>query len=873
MHGDPVSSEVGARPLDGFGTLLSMHPDATFVWVLDSGVVQGNPRLSELTGFAPQEFVEGMQGIIHPDDARQVRAEFAAAVGGENRRFRTRGMRRGGGEFSVDVTAIPVLEGDTVTAVVGILRDMSELEDALRDSERSLGMLRIASRMVDFSGWYIEADTELLFTTDELSDVVGYDVQQGRHYREASEPLPEPQRTEAREALARGLRLGEPIDFTSVVPGADGSLRHLRTVGEAVRDVDGKVLRTQGAFYNVTDIVERDRDLQRMLKTFEQIESGIIFVDRDWRFTYVNGIGERYLQRPAASVVGRNLWETFPEAKHTEFGIAYRDAMENGVVRVARDYYPPLGTWIEAHAYPVADGLALQLHDVGTEEGERLLLQQTTERLQEQAALLDAARDAIMVRGLDNRIQFWNRGAEQMFGWSAEDAVGRSARDLLYRDPAAFDVSTAAVLRDGFWAGELEKVARDGRTVLLDCRWQLVRDAAGVPVSIFVVDSDITEFRKAELDRERVQRMESLGTLAGGMAHDLNNVLTPILVAAELLGADETDPDRAQLLASIVAGAQRGAEMIRSVLSFVRGDEGHRGVIDIGDLLRDFAASSRGTSSSSITVVDEIADDLPPIVGERTQLLQVLGNLASNAVDAMPHGGTLALTAGYDPARHEISVSVSDTGQGMDAATIQRIFDPFFTTKELGRGTGLGLATSLSIVQSHGGRLSVTSDQGAGSSFELRLPVSADTVGAAELVAAAPASAAVPAGDGRWVLVVDDEAEVRQIMRQTLVGNGYRVLVASDGTEAVDAISNSSIPIDAVITDLTMPDLDGAAVVAHIGRHRPELPVLVVSGLGAANDALPNGETARTRFLAKPFTAAQLLRSVGGILADAEGRA
>jgi two-component system cell cycle sensor histidine kinase/response regulator CckA len=856
-----------------FDALYHDHPDGVFALEATGELLRCNPRFEEITGYTAAELADGSAaGLISSEDREDFSVHLAAALAGRTRRFRARGTAKDGHPFRVEVTQLPLrdLDGEVIVVVVTV-REVTGLEEAAEQAERSAGLMRIAGRLARFDAWTIDAETRVLHTSDDFQQVLGFSVPSGRPYTEALMTYSASQFDRMVDAIEACIATGEPIDVSRTLTMPDGAQRHVRSIGEAVRNEAGRIVRIQGAFYDVTEVVEGERHRQtlqeRLQLTLSQIASGVFFFDSAWRFLYANETGSKYLRTTVEELLGHTLWELFPDAVDSSFGEAYRRTMTERVVTRTREFYAPLDAWFEATAYPTGDGLALQLHDVTEDQQTRLRLQETTERLRSQAALLDAARDAIMMRDLDHRITYWNHGAEEMFGWPAEEIVGQSVRDLLYADPTIFDIRTAEVLRAGYWEGELQKLTRDGRTILLDCRWQLVRDDEGRPVSIFAVDSDITEFRAAEERRYRVQRMESLGTLAGGIAHDLNNVLTPILIAAQLLSADERDERRRQLLVSVEKGAKRGADMIRQVLSFARGEEGQRRPVDAESVVEDLLAFCRDTVPKSVTVVSKVDGPLLPVMGDRTQLLQVLINLITNAVDAMPSGGNLTIHAANRPSDDgdRVVFAVIDTGTGMDEETLSRVFEPFYTTKDQGKGTGLGLSTSVSIVRGHGGVIEVQSRPGAGSRFTVSLPSSS----LGETPAAPPAEAPEQAGGrGELILVVDDEDPVRMILRQALESAGYRALEAENGKVAIEVLEGQGAPVDLVVMDVMMPVMGGSATLDYLLDRHPGLPVIVASGFDAENREWGREDAAR--FLAKPFSIPELLSAVRETLDAAE---
>ena len=540
---------------------------------------------------------------------------------------------------------------------------------------------------------------------------------------------------------------------------------------------------------------------------------------------------------------------------------------ESANVRAFSDHYQ---AWFEITVHPIDGGIASYLRDVTRDQLTRLKLEESIRSLREQAALLDATRDAMIVRDLDHTIRYWNSGASAMYGWSADEAVGRSARDMLYHDVREFDSSCTAVLRDGYWSGEIRERAQDNRLIVGDGRWHLLRDDEGDPIGIFTVTSDITDFRRVEDMRERAQRMESLGTLAGGIAHDLNNVLTPLLLATQVLLADDrSDRDR-EMLTTIEKSARRGATMIRQMLTFARGVDVERAPIDLADLLAEAHRFARDTLPDSVDILVR-HEARHGTLGSTTHLMQVVQNLILNARDAMPDGGTLTLAthsgSPHEPPEHDplphavlekdhVALSIIDSGVGMTPEIVERLWEPFFTTKPLGEGTGLGLPTSAAIIESHDGRISVRTEPGRGTRFDIVLP-------AAEL---APASAerdddAVP-GHGETILVVDDEPLILATTAEALQAHDYRVLTTNDGHEALRILRDDGHRIDLVLTDMMMPGFDGASLAAHIAASPHDIPVLAASGLAAGAELMPSATSGITAFLAKPYTVPTLLGAV-----------
>lgn len=368
----------------------------------------------------------------------------------------------------------------------------------------------------------------------------------------------------------------------------------------------------------------------------------------------------------------------------------------------------------------------------------------TDQKIAEQAALLNVTTDAILVRDLGNQIVFWNRGAEALYGWTETEALGQNANTLLYGDGELPGDIQSILLTQGHWQGELTQVNHDGQNIVVESRWALVRTPDGQPTSILTVNTDITEQKQLEDQFLRAQRLESIGTLASGIAHDLNNILTPIVGIAQLLPMKLSDTDEytQRLLDILQDNAKRGVEIVKQVLTFARGEEGQRTEVAIEEIIQEIYPLIESTFPKRIAIILDIATELDRVEGDKTQLHQVLMNLCVNARDAMPEGGTLTLKvenfqvnqafARVNLGAHVgnyVVVSIQDTGVGMPPAVKERIFEPFYTTKSPGQGTGLGLSTVLGIIKKHDGFITVSSQESYGTQFQIYLPVSGASLG------------------------------------------------------------------------------------------------------------------------------------------------
>ncbi len=520
--------------------------------------------------------------------------------------------------------------------------------------------------------------------------------------------------------------------------------------------------------------------------------------------------------------------------------------------------------------------------------GQRMLLsiaRDLTERKRAEAAMelqgaaLAAAANAIVITDTKGTIEWANPAFTAFTGFSVDEARGKNPRELIKsgQHAAAFYKELwDTILAGRVWRGEMINRRKDGTLYTEDMTITPLRDAAGTITHFIAIKQDITERKNLEAHLLRTQRLESVGRLASGVAHDLNNILAPILLSPALLRPALTDPDARSLVDTIEASAQRGAEIVKQLLTFGRGLKGERIPLQLRTLVREMLKIMRETFPKDITVHTQLPAEVPLVTGDATQLHQILMNLCVNARDAMPAGGELkivlepvtldATAAAAIPGARPgsfVVLCVGDTGTGIAAENLDKIFDPFFTTKPIGEGTGLGLSTVLGIVRSHAGFVQVQTAPGQGTQFRIYLPV------AEKDAALQPAAQATPhvAGQGELVLVVDDEEHLRHMTRRFLENSGYRVIEAQDGLEALQMLETRREPPRVVVTDLIMPRMDGPTLIRTVREKKINVKIVALGGLPPAPEILQAlGLTPQT-FVAKPFTSAALLAALRAVLA------
>lgn len=682
--------------------------------------------------------------------------------------------------------------------------------------------------------------------------------------------------------MVRTTAPGTPFVFLSGTIGEERAIEALKhgAYDYVLKDSPARLLPAlRGALLQGQQAADRrhaEESLRQSQEQFQQIAENIddfiVLLDAQNHCLYANPTFRRLL-RKGEQTLGFNILEDVHPEDRPRFrdflveaqrpgsahDIEYRVLLPEGEVR-------HLEACISFPSYTRSDTPIMLL--AGRDVTDR---KAAVERLREQASLIEKARDAICVMSLQLKITHWNASAERVFGHTAAAAVGQSLRDLLFaRDTSHFDTVFATTVADGEWQGEFRLTREDGCEIVVDSSWTLLCDDDGLAKSILCINTDVTNRKQLEQELQRAQRIESLGMLAGGIAHDLNNVLSPILLSVGLLRPLCANADNKAVLDALETSAQHGSELVRQILLFARGSEGQRGEVQVGEFLSALKGFLQAALRRGIELSVEHEEGLWPISADATQLKQVLMNLCMNARDAMPQGGGVRITAanvdvqpgtqhsfhGEIAAGRYVRLSVADTGTGIPPAVLEKIFDPFFTTKELGKGTGLGLSTLAGIVQGHGGAIQVESVPGTGTTFHIYLPA----VCAKEEPAAPPAADTSLDGKGEVILLIDDDAGVRLVMDQMLVCHGYQVIVAQDGESGLEEFRGQRERIQLVICDQMMPGMSGAEVLAQIHREAPTLPLIAASGL--MEDVKMPGTEGAVTLLRKPIESKALLSVV-----------
>jgi PAS domain S-box-containing protein len=629
----------------------------------------------------------------------------------------------------------------------------------------------------------------------------------------------------------------------------------------------------------VRDVTERKRADEKFRELLEAAPDAIVGVNTGGNIAIVNAQAEKLFGYERDELIGEPIEILVP--------LGARDRHPEHRARYLSDPHPrPMGGGMELAARR-KDGsefpAEISLSALDTDDGMLVsaAIRDGTDR--RQAAIISSSSDAIISQTLDGAITTWNPAAARMYGYEAVDILGRNIDVLIPAENRVRERALLASVAAGQHVAEYEavRIRADGTRIDIARTASPILDAAGVVIGVSTIARDITERTRAAAERRSLedrlnqsQRLESLGQLAGGIAHDFNNLLAVILNYATFVAEEipEHAPARADL-DQIRIAAERAAGLTHQLLIFGRRETIQPEILDLNAAVTEVQTLLSRTIGEHVDLVVRAAPDLPSVIGDRGQLEQVLVNLAVNARDAMPDGGTLtietsAATIDEESARlrpglragHYVTLAVSDTGSGMSPEVIGHAFEPFFTTKPKGEGTGLGLATVYGIVTEAGGAVVLYSEGGLGTTVRVYLPAST-----AAIAPPAPDRRPDPRqGNGEIVLVVEDEQAMREVALRILVRNGYNVLEASGGREALSILESQEC--DLLLTDVIMPNMLGPELAARIHERHPGLPVLYMSGYSEGVLGPQRLLDDTIALIQKPFDEHALVERVGAML-------
>ena len=775
------------------------------------------------------------------------------------------------GTFRIfDVYKIPLFHDDgSRKALVVVGRDITE-QKRLEEKYRALfERLPLACLSSSPTG-------EILVVNQAVTDIFGYEADQlvGRKIIDFMTP-------ESCENFTRNYpRFLQGISFSGndyEIYRVDGSKARIQVMATVIHDDAGEPAVVQSVIMDVTRqrrIEEQVRASEaRYRQLFKRAPVGIVHFDSNLRVTDCNDIYLKIMHADRERVIGldiRNLRDKriIPAMEATLAG-------EEG--RWEGDYQTTISNMtihISARTAPLYDGN-------GNIQGGMALIEDISRRKQAQAekfrlmAAIDQASETIIITDPGGRIEYVNPAFEKMTGYSAAEVQGKNTRMLKSgRHDKQFYRDMWQTLRAGrVWKGHFINKRKDGTLFEEEASISPVCNQEGKIINYVAVKRDVTREIALKKQLNQAMKMEAIGTLAGGIAHEFNNILSAILGYAEIaeLQLAEDDPARRDV-GHIIAAGQRATDLIRQILTFSRQDEEELRPVKIQFVIKEALKLLRSSLPSSIDLQSDIDPDCGMVLADPVQIHQVLMNLCSNASQAMAgEQGRLNIrlsefeSGSADPScpgpGRWLDLEVSDTGVGMEPQVWERIFDPFFTTKKKGQGTGLGLSVVHGIVKSHGGEIVVDSEPGRGTTFHIYLPL----IEAGEERKKKGQQNTMPRGD-EHVLLVDDESLLVEIMERSLSILGYEVTSFVDSRQALEWFSNHSDEIDIVVTDMTMPGLTGAELAGKILAEKPRLPIILCTGYSEVMDADRAGDMGIRKFLTKPVENRTLAQSIRDVL-------
>ncbi len=871
----------GILVVDENGEIISFNRRFVDIWDIPTSIAESKSDeqvLQSVTNklVSPEEFV-GKLEQLHEDRSEISQDEIAL---------------RDGRTF--DRYSAPMLgEGGKYYGRVWYFRNITErkqAEVALRESEASL---TAAQRIAHIGSWQWEIQNDTAHWSDEIFRIFEQVPGKLKEHRKRFVDMVHPEdRERVSQALAdavNGVREYN-LDYRLRLP--DGREKVIHAQAEVLRTKNGKAVMMQGTVQDITERKKAEaalREKDEWFRTvFENASDGVFFLSPSGEIVLVNKSFAALHGYSVAEILKINLKELAAPESSRFFSERIHQILAGENLTFEVDHFHKDGHVVplEVTANMVTVGgkkyILASHRDITERKRVEAALQASQERLKQIFEASPNITSVFRMEGQDLRRTWVSPNLERLFGYTVEEALQPHwwSAHVYPEDLARVIADSGRILARELLAREhlvheYRFLRRDGSVVWIHDELRLLRGAAGQPHEVVGAWTNITERKELETHLLRTQRLESVGRLASGIAHDLNNILSPILMVPPLLREAIKDPELRNMLDLIETNAQRGSDIIKQLLTFGRGMEGEHVPVQLRALVNEMSGIIRETFHKNIIARRETPPDTWLVNGDATQLHQVLMNLCVNARDAMPEGGTLTLklenhqfdeafartTPGARPGRY-VCLSVTDTGQGIAPEHLDKIFDPFFTTKELGKGTGLGLSTVLGIVQSHGGFVQVHSQPGRGTQFKVYLPAS-------ETVEGQPASRTrqpTPQGHGELVLMVDDEESVRHVMRQLLECNGYRMIEAVNGSAGIAHYAAHQKEVQVVVTDLIMPVMDGSAFIRALRQRNPQVRVVLMSGHQVKPDLLADLGVSDEARLAKPFSGAMLLQTLQRVL-------
>jgi PAS domain S-box-containing protein len=856
-------------------------------YLFDSDQLSWSREVFDILGVDPNDHVPTRAlwlSLLHPEDRQWVTDTEERLWHGEQRQDLELRIVRPDGEVRHVWSRAETIADGAGRRLVGTTQDVTErklMEARLVQAESDLALAGRLSRM---GAWSVELASGKVTWSDEVYAIHEIPLGTRITHDEGINYFAPEYRELAKRDFAACVNEGVPFDREHELITAKGRRIWVRGIGQAQRDEHGRIVGVRGAFQDIDAHKRNELEVRRLAErleiTLESITDAFMTVDRDWRFTYINAEAERRIGRPRAEILGRDMWETFPDVVGSRMHEHNERAMREGVAVAFEEYYEPTKSWLSVRVYPSSEGLAIYWQDVTQARRATEALRESEERFK---LVARATADTVWDHDRRTGTQWWSEDFAARLGYSAAELppCSESWRRVVHPDDlhrvlaaqqAAFDAGA------GSWEAGYRLIRRDGKILHVLDRAFLMRDAEGKVIREVGGLTDISHRMEYEERLHQAQRLEAIGQLTGGIAHDFNNLLTVILGNAELLGERLAADERSRRLAEMTASAaHRGAELTSRLLTFARRQTLHPKAVDVNRLIAGMDGLLRRALGEQVEIEIVRGGGLWAATADPAQLESAILNLCINARDAMPGGGRLSIetanvhlddsyVAGQTDvaAGQYVMIAVADTGTGMAADVLAQAFEPFYTTKGPGKGSGLGLSVVYGFVKQSGGHVKIYSELGEGTTVKIYLPRSSAQAGVQ-----ADAGRPTPEHGGQErILVVEDDDLVRSHVTQQVQALGYSVVAAANGPEAI-AILRTEQPFDLLFTDVVMPGgMNGRQVADEARRLRPGLRVLFTSGY-TENAIVHHGRLDRgVHLINKPYRRQDLARKLRLVLEE-----
>ena len=868
-----VAERRHITPIERLALLAQQANDVILILDDTMRIIEANERVVTFYGRTPAEMRQLTVKDLRPVEAAgTLQADYAAALRPDGIVIETTHRRKDGTVFPVEVSARPV-EVDGRRHVFSIVRDITMRKQAEQANARNEARLRRAEQVAGIGHWAINVMTKEVTASANARRIYGLGEGALTLAEIQSVPLPE-YRARLDAALHELVEEGRPYEVEFHIRRiTDGQIVAIHSIAEfdpATRTVFGVI----------QDFTERKqgeaalRESEAQNRALISAIPDLIFTNRrDGEFLAVHASDPSALFVPPDHFMHRRVETVLPKPIAEQFLKAFADALDMDAMQQLNYALTVNGQdrYFEARVVPsTKDTVISIIQDITARKRAEL-------RLQLQSGALEAAANAMIITNREGAIEWANPAFTAISGYSLAEAIGQSPGRLLKsgkHEPAFYHGMWKTIAAGNVWHGEVINRRKDGGFFTEEMTITPMRSGTGEITHFIAVKQDITQRKSLEAQLFQAQKMEAVGLLAGGVAHDFNNVLAVVLMYVGLLQDEPAlGRDIRSSLIQLEKEVRRGASLTRQLLTFSRQQAMEPTLLNLNSVVAGLIKMLHRLLSEQIAITHERPDAVLLTEADEGMLEQVVMNLCINARDAMPRGGELKLTVDAvvftaDSPRYHAEVrsgcflrlAISDTGSGMDTMTLQRIFVPFFTTKEVGKGTGLGLAIVHGIIKQHRGWIEVESALGQGTTFRVFLPQS-ETTGLDQQ--AAQAGPEIAQGRGETILVTEDAEGLRAALALVLRQHGYTVIEAGDGPQAIARWREHGGRVDLLITDMIMPGgMDGQDLVEQLQQMNPGLNVIVCTGYRNADSAEPFAGNPRITLLRKPFEMALLLATV-----------